>query len=148
MIEYARLAFVFVVFAVIAFQDFRFGELGKKTYVGLWLACPVGFVLTLLSLDFSQGFVLWLSGFSLVVSCIAGVVLPLFGGEKFGGADGVALIFLGLSLPLAGSFVLFPLAAFMFGGVLTAVYFVFKKGKVVRVRFLPFMFVGLFLALL
>lgn len=148
MIEYARLAFVFFVFAVIAFQDFRFGELGKKTYVGLWLACPVGFVLTLLSLDFSQGFVLWLSGFSLVVSCVAGVVLPLFGGEKFGGADGVALIFLGLSLPLAGSFVLFPLVAFGFGAVLAAVKFVVSKGKHGKVRFLPYVFVGACLALL
>ncbi len=76
---------------------------------------------------------------------MGGVLLSVFGGERFGGADGKALIFLGLSFPLAGSFVLFPLTAFMFGGVSA---FVYCRGKNKRVRFLPFLLVGMLTALL
>jgi hypothetical protein len=49
---------------------------------------------------------------------------------------------------LAGSFVLFPLTAFMFGGVLVAVKFLFSRGRKKYVRFIPFLYVGMFLALL
>lgn len=79
---------------------------------------------------------------------MGGVLLSVFGGERFGGADGKALIFLGLSLPVAGSFVMFPLAALMFGGVLAGALFVFSHGKKNKVRFIPFLYVGMFLALL
>ena len=145
-----RIIPLLAVFAYAAFRDYKFGEVSNK----VWLYAPIGLALTLLELYL---FTPALSTFTLsvmVVMVAFSFGLFFFANGLCGGADSKALITLSLSLPLSPIFSvylgIYPLIAFVLAALLVALKFIATKGKggiKVKVRFLPYLFIGMLIAL-
>lgn len=136
----ARLIPLLIVFAVAAMQDYRKGEVSNK----LWLYAPVGLALTVVELALFSPYLFWYA-----VACMVFVAvfsLAMFFMGWVGGADSKALITLSVSFPVGGVFLFYPLASLMFAGLLVLACFVFHRKR--EVRYLPYFYAGMLLALI
>ena len=164
VLEVARFIPLMLILAVAAYQDltktvtavdentgetFTCGSVSNK----LWRYAPFGLALTVLELFYLSPLIL-LSVVSIVVSVIVACIFFVFHG--WGGADAKAFMLIGVSaplMPLWGS--LFPLPlpfVVLFVSCACAVaYGLLKRSSVPfmrrKVRFLPFMFVGLLVSI-
>lgn len=157
-----RLVPLLAVFAYAAYRDYKTGEVPNK----IWFYAPLGAALTLLEVYVFTPSLIWililpimavLSVFSLGLFFICDHIQQLRKSEAviFGGADSKALIVLALSMPLSPVFCfyvgLFPLVAFVLGAFLCGIHLLIKQkslGLNSNVRFLPYLFLGILLALI
>ena len=149
--ELIRILPLLILFGYAAYSDHKTGEVSNK----VWLYTPIGFALTLLEVYLYTPS-LAVFAFS-VMGVIAALSLGLFFFSKglIGGADSKALLCLSLCLPLSPSFCvyigIYPLVAFALAAfTVTAKSILINKSfnlVKVKVRFLPYLFVGMLLAL-
>ncbi len=137
-----RLIPLLAVFGYAAHQDFRHGEVSNK----VWLYAPFGLALTIIDMCLYSSFLWTYTLVSIVFTVAFGLILFYFT-RGFQGADAKALITLSVSFPLGGFMWFYPLAAFVFAGFLVGLKFLFSKHRVVSVRYLPYLYVGMLLAL-
>ncbi len=136
----ARLIPLLIVFAAAAWQDYHKGEVSNK----LWLYAPAGLTLTVAELVLFTPFLFWYAIISMTFVSVFSLVL-FYCVDGFGGADAKALVTLSVSFPLGGFLWFYPLAALVFAGLLVGIVYLFKRGVVVR--YLPYLYVGMLLAL-
>ena len=152
-----RLIPLLIVFAYAAYADYKTGEVANR----IWLYAPVAAGLTLLEVymyaaslaPLVLSIMVVVSAFSLGLFFVCDFIQTnIRKSDKviFGGADSKALILLAVAMPLSPGFCLyvglFPLVAFVLGGLLGG-FKLLRGGFGVRVRFLPYFFVGVLLAL-
>lgn len=145
-----RIIPLLIVFGYAAYRDYRFGEVSNK----VWLYAPVGLALTLLEVYL---YTPTLALFVLVPMAgvsLFGFLLFFFSKGYFLGADSKALICLALSCPLtplfSGYVSVYPIVAFTFAALLAGAKFILRRGQGglrAKVRFLPYFFMGMLLAL-
>lgn len=139
------------VFGYAAYRDYRFGEVSNK----VWLYTPIGLVLTLLELYL---FTPTLAVFVLVPMvgvALFGFLLFFFSKGYFLGADSKAVVCLALCCPItplfSGYVSVYPIVAFTLAAILSGLLFIARRGRggfKAKVRFLPYLFVGMLLALI
>jgi hypothetical protein len=142
-----RLSLLAVVIGYAAWSDHKCGEVKNKA----WIYLPFGLSLTLISLTFNQA-ALWPSVYSFISTVAISFALFYMGG--WGGADAKAFLTIGACMPVTPFIVgvptnywfMYPLMVVLVSSVLAFVAGRVKHNK--AVRFLPFVFVSLFIVLL
>jgi len=142
LLTLARLIPLLAVFGYAAHQDFRHGEVSNK----VWLYAPAGLALTMLDTVLYTPFLWPYTATSIIFTVAFGLILFYFT-RGFQGADAKALITLSVSFPLGGFLWFYPLAAFVFAGFLVGLKFLLTRHRKVHVRYLPYLYVGMLLAL-
>jgi hypothetical protein len=141
-LTFARLIPLLTIFAVAAYQDFRHGEVPDK----IWLYAPFGLTLTIIDAALYTPF-LWTYTFVSIIFTVSFGLILFYFTQGFQGADTKALITLSVSFPLGGFLWFYPLAAFVFAGFLVGLKFLYSRNRTLNVRYLPYLFVGMLLAL-
>jgi preflagellin peptidase FlaK len=150
-LELIRFIPLAVVMGYAALKDWRFGEVPNK----VWLYAIFGGIVTVLEtvLFFSWGLLL-LNSIYIGFAVLQAFLLLFIGG--WGGADTKALITMGVSAPIVPAWgILYPfplpLLALVLGCAVALPYGVFKKSDVSvlkrKVKFLPFLFIGLLIVM-
>lgn len=145
LLTLARLIPLLAIFGYAAYQDFRHGEVSNK----VWLYMPVGLALTVVDLVLFTPFLWAYTLVSIIFTVAFGLILFYFT-RGFQGADAKALITLSVSFPLGGFLWFYPLAAFVFAGLVLALKTLAFRQRVSLVseaRFLPYLYAGMLLAL-
>lgn len=140
-----------LLFAYAAYSDYKTGEVSNK----VWLWTPGGFALTLIELYMYTPTLAVFTFVSMGVLVAISLGLFFFSKGLVGAADSKALVMLSLCLPFSPVFCLyaglFPLLAFVLAAFLVALKFFASRGRGGlrgKVRFLPYLFIGLLLALI
>jgi Flp pilus assembly protein protease CpaA len=143
-LQIVRFIPLLILFGYAAFMDHKQGWVSNR----VWLYTPVGFALLLVELWFTPHVASY--ALAVAVFCVVfGFGLFYLGG--LGGADCKALMMLGLCYPLTPGMLALPLFALVLGALLVGVKFIVQGGKgglKGKVRFLPYFFVGLMVALI
>lgn len=141
-----------VLFAYAGYKDFKTGEVSNK----VWLYAPIGLVLTILEMVFFTPSLAVFTFTVMIVMALFCFGLFFFSHGLIGGADSKALVTLCLCMPLSPSLCVYvgvyPLIAF----ALAAFVLVFKKIFInkefnlwqIKSRFLPYLFLGMLIALI
>jgi hypothetical protein len=140
-----RLISLLAIFGYAAYQDFRHGEVSNK----VWLYMPAGLALTMLDTVLYTPFLWAYTLVSIIFTVAFGLILFYFT-RGFQGADTKALITLSACFPLGGFLWFYPLAAFVFAGLVLALKTLACRQRISLVseaRFLPYLYVGMLLAL-
>jgi Flp pilus assembly protein protease CpaA len=138
----ARYIPLLIVFGVAAYQDFKKGEVSNR----VWLYAPFGLALTLIELFVYSPFLWSYTLVSMIFTAVFGLILFYFT-KEFGGADAKALITLSVSFPLGGFLLFYPFAALVFAGFLVGLKYLFSRHRKSRVRYIPYLFIGMLIAL-
>ena len=150
LLDFFRLTLLAIVIGYAAWSDHKCGEVKNK----VWIYAPFGFSLTLLSCIF-QPQLLQPALISIVATTIISFAIFYIGG--WGGADAKAFLTIGASLPVTPFLHLnltfmYPLNVIWICSALSFGYILIKnKGKITwrtTSRFLPYVSVAMFLALL
>lgn len=155
--QLVRIIPLIIILAYAAYSDYKSCQVSNK----LWLYAPVG-----LALMIAEVYSFTPTLFSLNLAIAGGVSLAAFAAwwffdlmeakkklpfTLFGAADSKALILLSLCMPLSPVFAvyvgIFPLAAFLLGGIAAGLKFIFSRRRNQQVRFLPYLLIGTMLAL-
>ncbi len=143
-LDLLRFILLSAVIGYAAYSDLRFGEVANK----VWLYAPFGLCLTLLQLMFEPEYT------SLALASAAAAILvslALFYLGGWGGADTKAFLTIAVSLPLTPMAALGYLSMLPLNVILISSLIAFAAGTILHkkdIRFLPFVFTALFLALL
>jgi Flp pilus assembly protein protease CpaA len=143
ILDITRFTLLAIVIGYAAWQDHKTGEVPNK----IWVYAPFGLLLTVTELWLNQNLI-----YPIMLSFIATVIISfaLFYGGGWGGADAKAVLTIGACLPIAPFTVFNILFMYPMSVILVASILAFIAGKVKKtktVRFLPYVFASLFIAL-